>query len=51
MGNSIEVVVAIQVESKIVLIAVLHELLQFLLALLGKDVAAKDDGEHEDKIA
>ena len=44
MGNGLKVVIAVQLKSKIVLIALLHELVQFLLALLSEQVAANQDG-------
>ena len=51
LGNGVQVIVAAQVEGEIILIAFLHELVQFLLALLGKNVAANHCGQNQHKIA
>ena len=51
MGYGVQVVVAIQIKSKIVLIALLHELVQFLLALLSENAATDNGGQNKHKIA
>ena len=51
VGDGLEVIVAIQVKGKIILITLLHELMELFLAFLSKDTAANNNGEHEDKIA
>ena len=49
-GDGFEVIVAVQLKSEIILIAFLHEMLQLLLALLGKNVTANHHGKGKDKI-
>ena len=50
VGDGVQVVVAVQHESEIILIALLHELVQLPLALLSVDIAAEHYGQQHDKI-
>ena len=51
MSDGFKVIVAVQIKSKIILIALLHELAQLLLALLGKNFTTNHCGQNNNKIA